>query len=145
MHPAAAKVLFDEDVAHLNQNLAARRGWILHSIEFPTIDCTFAAEGRTPLRVRFQCDNWNDSPPSISLHAADGAPLAALPNNPTGVFNGSAHPTANRPFICMRGSREYHTHPSHVGESWEPLRGQESFRLGGILTQIWNAWSKGAG
>jgi putative metal binding uncharacterized protein len=145
MHPAAAKALFDEDVAHLNEALAARRKWILHTVEFPLIDCSFTASDRTTLRLRLNCDNWNDLPPAISLHSADGALLATPLNNPTGIFNGSAHPTENRQFICMRGAREYHTHPSHVGDPWELLRGQENYRLGGILTQIWNAWMKGAG
>ena len=43
----------------------------------------------------------------------------------------------------MRGAREYHTHPSHVGEPWELLKESSSYSLGGILTQLWNAWQKG--
>jgi len=145
MHPAAAKALFDEEVANLSAALAKRRGWAFHSVEFPMIDCSFMAPGRTMLRLRLQCDNWNDSPPAISLHAADGTPLTTLLPNPTGVFNSNAHPTTGRPFICMRGAREYHTHPSHVGDPWETLKSSSSYSLGGILTQLWNAWQKGKG
>lgn len=145
MHPAAAKALFDEDVSTLSAALAQRRGWEFHSLEFPLVDCSFAAPNRTPLRLRFTCDNWNDLPPEITLHATDGTLLTAPLTNPTGVFHPSAHPAVNRLFICMRGSREYHTHPSHVADPWESLRGHTNYTLGGILTQIWNAWLKGSG
>ena len=145
MHPVAAKVLFEEQTYGLSSELARRRGWVIHLIEFPTIDCAFTAPERTVLRLRFQCDNWNDLPPAISLHAADGAFLVTLPVNPTSVFNSTQHPMTQRPFICMRGAREYHTHQSHVGDQWESLKNNSSYTLGGILTQLWNAWKKGTG
>jgi hypothetical protein len=145
MHPAAAKALFDEEVAKLTPALAARRGWLLHALDFPLIDCSFTAPGRTTLRLRLQCDNWNDLPPSVGLHNADGSFLTAMPNNPTGVFNMGPHPSTNRPFVCMRGAREYHTHPSHIADAWENLKSNSSYSLGGILTQLWNAWQKGRG
>jgi len=145
MHPAAAKALFEKDVSHLSPALAQRRGWVFHSTEFPIIDCSFAATGRTTLRVRLLCDNWNDLPPAISLHAAEGTFLATSPASPTGVFNPGPHPATHRPFICMRGAREYHTHPSHVNDAWESLKDSASYTLGGILTQLWNAWQKGSG
>ena len=53
MHPAAAKELFERDVTGLSPGLAERRQWIIHALEFPTIDCSFTAGGRTSLRVRF--------------------------------------------------------------------------------------------
>jgi hypothetical protein len=145
MHLIAAKLLFMEDVATLSPALAERRGWIFHAIEYPLIDCAFIAPQRTPIRLRFTCDEWNDRPPSISFHAADGAALTVLPPNRTGVFHQGPHPITNRPFICMRGAREYHIHPSHVGDPWEPLKGHSSYTLGSILTQLWNAWQKGSG
>jgi len=145
MHPAAAKALFEEDVQHLSPALAARRGWTLHTVAYPLIDCSFSAPGRTTLRLKLACDNWNDSPPSITLHAADGSLLTAAPHNPTGVFNGGPHPVMNRPFVCMRGAREYHTHPSHVADPWENLKNLTNYSLGGILTQLWHAWQKGSG
>jgi hypothetical protein len=145
MHPAAAKALFEGEAATMSPTLAQRRHWILHSLEFPLIDCSFTASGRTTLRVRLQCDEWNDLPPSITLHTADGAFLTTTPPNPSGVFHAGPHPLTNRPFICMRGSREYHTHPSHVSDLWENVKNGSSFTLGGILTQVWHAWQKGKG
>ena len=143
MHPAAAKALFNADVATLTQALGKRRRWEFHSLEFPTVDCSFTALGRTPLHLKFNCSDWNELPPEISLHNSDGTLLTTPLTNPTGVFHPSPHPLTNRLFICMRGTREYHTHPSHVGDPWDSLRDQSSYTIGGILTQIWNAWLKG--
>lgn len=145
MHPAAVRALFEEDVATLTPALALRRQWVLHSLDFPLIDCSFEASGRTTLRVQMHCEEWNDLPPSISLHAADGTFLTAPLTNPTGVFNPGPHPTTNRMFICMRGAREYHNHPSHLADLWESVKGSSSFTLGNILTQVWHAWQKGTG
>lgn len=143
MHLAAARALFEQDVSKLSSELCRRRGWTLHDTAFPSIDCSFNEKSRTILRVMLLCDDWNDQPPSISLRASDGALLTKLLSNPTGVFNPGAHPQTGLPFVCMRGAREYHTHPSHVGDRWESLKDNDRYTLGGILTQLWNAWQKG--
>ncbi len=145
MHPLASKALFEEHTRNLSPELTKCRGWKVHLIEFPLIDCAFTAHGRTTLRLKLLCDDWNDLPPSISLHAADGTLLSELPPNPTNVFNSSSHPATGRPFVCMRGAREYHTHSSHVEDLWENLKNNSSYTLGGIMTQLWNAWQKGSG
>jgi hypothetical protein len=28
------------------------------------------------------------------------------------------HPTTHKPFLCLRGIREYHEHPQHTGDDW---------------------------
>jgi len=144
MHAAASRALFQEDVQNFSTELARRRGWQFYSIDYPLIDCLFASAGRTALRLRLTCDNWNDLPPAISLLGVDGSVLATLPPNPTGVFNSGPHPSTGKPFVCMRGAREYHTHPSHVTDLWSNIRESDSYTLGGILTQLWNAWLKGS-
>ena len=145
MHPLASKALFEEHTRNLSRELAKRRGWEIHSIEFPLIDCAFTTPGRTTLRLRLLCDDWNDLPPSISLHAADGTFLSKLPPNPTNVFNSGSHPVTGRPFVCMRGALEYHTHSSHVEDLWENLKNNSNYTLDGIITQLWSAWQKGSG
>ena len=145
MHPAAAKALFEEEVVTLTSALAQRRQWVFHSLDFPLIDCSFESSGRTTLRVQMHCEEWNDLPPSISLHAADGTFLTTPLVSPSNIFHAGPHHMTNRMFICMRGAREYHTHPSHLADLWEGVKGSSSFTLGGILTQVWNGWQKGTG
>lgn len=145
MHPAASQALFEDEVKHLTPALMARRGWILNALAYPVINISLTAPGRTTLRMTFQCNDWNDLPPSIRLENPDGNPLQKIPANPTGIFHQGPHQLTNLPFVCMKGAREYHTHPSHVGDLWESVRGQSSYTLGGIMTQIWNGWLKGSG
>lgn len=143
MHPAASKALFDAEVAALPGRLLDQRGWILNSAMYPLLDCSFTAPERKTLRLRLACDDWNDLPPSISLLDSAGSQLTRGPTDPKGVFNNSAHPSTGRPFICMRGSREYHTHSSHVNDLWAPLRSDPRYTLFNIVGQIWNAWLNG--
>ena len=145
MHPAAAQALFESQVAHLTPALALRRGWVFHVVAWPVIDCSFTAPKRTTLRVGLHCDDWNDQPPSIELLNADGSHLTRNLAIPTNVFNMSAHPATARPFVCMAGSREYHTHPSHITDHWAGYKDRASHDLGGILTQLWHAWGRGNG
>jgi hypothetical protein len=91
MHPAAARALFEEETKHFSQALCQRRGWVLHTLAYPVINLSYTAPGRTPLRLAFTCDNWNELPPSIRLETPDGAPLHKLSPNPTGVFHAGPH------------------------------------------------------
>lgn len=142
MHKLAAKALFDSNLAAVSGQLATTRRWTIHKIEFPIFDCEFCHPEKSHLRLYLNCGDWNTLPPRIGLLTAEGEPLTVMPGSKTGVFNGSDHPITRKPFICMPGSLEYHTHKSHVADLWEPLRDKSKMSLGGILTQIWNAWRK---
>lgn len=127
-------------MALLTSELCESRGWRIVTGAFPLLDVEFSASGRVAMRVRLVCDDWDALPPSVSFHSAEGTALAALPTAPNTPFNNSAHPVVGRPFLCMVGSREYHTHPSHTGDLWENYRGKPGYDLGGLVTQIWRAW-----
>lgn len=142
MHELLSQRLFDEQVKHLTPRLAKSRGWVLHQVSYPILDCEFQAEGRTSLRLRLNCQNWNTQPPSIDLLDSAGVYLLK-PAGMSSVFNPSEHERTGRPFVCMRGSLEYHTHPSHLTDQWESLRTSDNYTLGGILTQLWHAWQNG--
>ena len=147
MHELATKLMFDRAANDLPR-IAAVRGWMLNGAAFPTIDVTFQSELRTPLRLRLECRQFNEQPPSIALLRQDGSILpkdAPNPGGGTGVFNMSAHPQTGRPFVCMRGSLEYHTHSSHIQDSWSQVAANDNYTLLGILYQLWNAWLKGNG
>lgn len=153
MHELASKALFSEQTKHLSGRLADARGWVFHRLEYPFIELTFTdlVKSRVPARMCWSCDGWNDNPPSVTLMNASGLALNASnpppPEfwpNPSGIFNPSSHPSSRRPFICMAGIREYHSHPSHVRDTWHGYRTREGYDLGGLLTQVWNGWLKGS-
>jgi len=146
MHLALSRNLFEEQINLWPPDLAESRGWVIHAVSYPTVDISFTAIDRTTLRLSCDFSDWDELPPSIDLLNAEGVLLAKLPQKLPGVFNGGAHPRTGRPFVCMAGSREFHTHPSHRNETWDQCRDQPGFEdIGAILTKLWHAWQKGTG
>lgn len=45
------------------------------------------------------------------------------------------HPSTHKPFLCLRGIREYHEHPQHSGDDWLLYRTQMS--LFSIAMSLW--------
>ena len=142
MHPLLAKTRFDADLAGVTEELCQMRGWTVFAREYPIFDVGFRSAGGVSLRIRMECENWSEQPPAIALQNWEGGHLASAPASSTGIFNGSAHRYTGRPFVCMKGSREYHNHESHVSDPWSALSERADYRLGEIATQIWNGWRK---
>ena len=142
VHEAVSRQLFEDAVKGIGSDVCAARGWTVFSATYPIVEVGFIAPERKPVRVRVRCDGWNGQPPSIEWLDADGVPLTSIPQGPGGQLNNSAHPQTGRPFVCMVGVREYHTHPSHTGDSWETYKKRPGYDLGGIITQVWRAWQQ---
>lgn len=47
------------------------------------------------------------------------------------------HPLTHRPFLCLRGVREYHEHPQHSGDDWLLYRATTG--LFAIILAVWRA------
>ena len=139
MHPAASKAKFDAEVALLTPDYLRVKRWKLWSAAYPMLDLMI--EAKLPLRLRIDCDNWNEVPPSVALLSPAGAFLTGAEVQPLGgsIFNHSAHEQTGRPFVCMRGVREYHTHSSHRHEVWDTYRSEDGMNILGIITQITRA------
>jgi hypothetical protein len=142
VHESLSRRLFEDAVALLTPSLCASRRWRVVEASYPILDVEFNAPGRTTMRVHLTCEGWNGQAPSAALLAADGTALTQPPTTPRGQFNHSPHPTTGRPFVCMVGTREYHTHPSHLGDLWDNYRERPAYDLGGIVTQLWRAWQE---
>jgi len=140
MNSLVAQEIFADEIQALTPELFSLRGWHLFAKAFPVIDIGFKAADQVRMRIRMVCGQYNDEPPSIELLSPEGEFLQSVQQDPAGIFNSSVHPSTGRPFICMRGSREYHTHPSHTTDRWEVIR--ENYTLGYVLTQIWRAWKR---
>jgi Predicted metal binding domain len=142
---AFCKAAFDRDVERIDPRSARIWGWTILESKFPILDVVFEHASAAPLRLRLQCDNWDELPPSIALLDRAGNRLMQAPPDVGSVFNPGPHPTVGYPFVCMRGVREYHTHFSHVNDYWDNYRGQPGMDLGGIVQQLWRAWKKAVG
>lgn len=142
MNRAAAEALFIEDTEHLTDELLSVRKWRVFSRTFPVLDVGFEADGRKPFRVQMNAEDWNELPPGVILLSFDGSMLTSLPTGPTNIFHQGPHPSTGRPFVCMAGTREYHTHSSHTSDLWENYKTRPGYRLAEILTRIWSGWLK---
>ncbi|TLM62279.1 MAG: hypothetical protein FDZ69_13185 [Deltaproteobacteria bacterium] len=140
MHELVSRALFTEQTKGI-ERVARLRGWTIYCIEYPAIDVGFIGESKD-IRVRMLCCDWDEMPPSIELLSLAGERLSTIRTGPDSVFNNSAHPVTGYPFICMIGTREYHIHPSHTSDHWDNHKNKPGNDLGGILTQVWNAWLK---
>lgn len=45
------------------------------------------------------------------------------------------HPATHKPFLCLRGIREYHEHPQHSGDEW--LLYRQSMNMFSIVMSLW--------
>jgi hypothetical protein len=45
------------------------------------------------------------------------------------------HPITHKPFLCLRGIREYHEHPQHSGDEWMLYR--QTLSLFSIVMSLW--------
>lgn len=140
MHEAASRALFSDEIEKLSAGLLESRSWTLFGKQYPVLDVGFSSGGGSRLRLRLLCEDWNDRPPSVQFLDWEGRVLSSIQRDPAGVFNNSPHPATGKPFVCMKGVREYHTHPSHINDAWATVRGSDKFTLGGILTQLWHVW-----
>lgn len=133
-HEVLVRRLVADELAVLTERFLEMEGWMLNAVEFPHLDVTIDAS--KPLRIRLNYEDWPDRPPSAELQEVNGEVLSCAPFT---IFNMSAHPATGRPFICMRGFYEYHTHPSHVTEPWDQYR-VDGNNLVGLLMQVARSW-----
>lgn len=95
--------------------------------------------------VRVALDDFDQRAPSVTFRdpwswdylAPDRIPLGQTIDehgkNQLVVLND--HPETRRPFLCIRGTREYHEHPQHTGDEWALYRGH--IGLFSVLTTVW--------
>lgn len=146
-----SKQKFDQAVAVLTPRLLKAYGWTLLAADYPLLDILFEKGAMPPLRLRLSCEGWDEEPPSIALLRPDGQPIPASYNDPVygpmfawsgSVFNAGPHDVNGGAFVCMRGSREYHTHGGHRTDSWDNYRNQSGNDLIGLVAQLYRVWKR---
>ena len=117
---------------------ASAKGWRVISADYPLLAVALrhSRSGRE-IEFRFSCNDWDGMPPSLTLHdPADGRELgwSEWPKRGWSVLN--SHPSTGRPFLCLPGIREYHSHSSHVRDRWDGYRLRGSYRLRDIVDRV---------
>jgi Predicted metal binding domain len=138
VHEELARAKFERDISTLTEQMAESKGLIVHERAYPFLDATILHKKN--IRLRMHANDWDDLPPAIALLNPDATAIAGgLPGD---VFNNGPHSATGKPFVCMRGAREYHTHSGHVNDKWDNYRGQSGMGLVGILMQLCSAWRR---
>lgn len=71
-------------------------------------------------RIRLGLQSYNLEPPTLNVVDAKGRPIPDRSQWPPAPFtNPVIHPIRKRPWVCLRGLEEYHTHPLHRHEPWD--------------------------
>jgi hypothetical protein len=93
--------------------------------------------------VRLTYENYDLWPPSLSFidvfsGLSCSAPLTeALIEGPDGQpRNVLMRDEAGRPFLCLRGTREYHAHPDHSGDLWALYRREKRGAIAVISERV---------
>jgi hypothetical protein len=77
-------------------------------------------------------DPWNDS---LLPYATMFRALEFEEQRKAHIVLLNDHPTTHKPFLCLRGVREYHEHPQHSGDDWMLYR--ETMSVFSIAMSLW--------
>lgn len=141
---------FDAEIRAFKTEAAAyvsAKGWMIVGATYPVLAVVLRHSRSTrEIEFRFTCDDWDEIPPSLTLHDPNGGKGLSWAEWPKGGWVvHKSHPSAGEPFLCLPGIREYHTHPSHLGDSWEGYRLRGTYRLRGIVDRVYQRFEDSDG
>lgn len=145
--------------------LQARGWWIMHA-EFPMVKVAFATVNTKPRMIPFAVladfTNYDVEPLDIKfvdpfedrellpnemmtrlprlvpvLVPAPGEEGIAVPQQMVELYQHYPNMPHLPGFLCLPGTRAYHTHPAHTGDPWEIHRAAGEGRLFALLETIW--------
>lgn len=118
LHPAVRRELLDAELVLVHERFAMRGvvGWHDGDTVFVTAD-RFGENRILALDAR----NYDAEPVGVGFVNADGTALGCA-EWPPGLCQGEHPILGGRPFICIRGTSDYHHHPSHVDDTWDRYR-----------------------
>lgn len=133
------------------------RGWVLLRQDGTEIDVGFLARlglagVQVPVMtacVRLDYTDYDLKPPSVEFidaftgdYSVPAVPaVVPTPEGPRNLLVAS-HPDTGRPFFCVPGTREYHEHPQHSGDSWLLHRDAQAGSLATVCDRIWRSMAR---
>jgi hypothetical protein len=140
-----------------NASSYSRRGWILLHRESVQVEVGFLARlpvgpqvvTTMPVCIQVDFSNFDLWAPSVEFidpfTRAYAPPivqaLVEAPGGPQNLLVGG-HPETGRPFLCVPGVRQYHTHPQHSGDSWLLHRTSREGSLAMICERVWQTMAR---
>lgn len=141
MDPDVSKFKYAQEVSIIHNGASAYStgaGWELGQMNYPLFEVVFThPTTKRKVGFRFNVESWDFLPPSLSLFDPESKAELPWEQWPKNVWSvGHPHPVTGKPFLCLPGIREYHTHSSHLNDSWENLRSRESYSLRYIIHRV---------
>jgi hypothetical protein len=157
---AVTAAKFEEQLRrwHLNEATLARRGCLLLRTGQLNVEIGILQKvpiGGQALPVMTACvriDYWNFDlwPPSVTfLDPVTREPAVPLVRALARVSPSEVrdvlidhHPLTGRPFLCLPGVREYHSHPQHSGDDWLLHRHLREGDLVVLAERLWQRMAR---
>ena len=132
---------FEAEIRALKAEAAgyvSAKGWKIVESTYPVLAVVLRHSRSTrEIEFRFSYDDWDELPPSLSLHHPNGGEELTWEEWPKGGWDAhKAHTSTGRPFLCLTGLREYHTHQSHLRNKWGSYRHRGTYRLRDIVDRV---------
>lgn len=148
---AVARSKFDRELGQWQDAAEGfrARGIILSGVADRWAELTLLMAGPTPTVaacIGIDYVDYDLHPPSVTFLD----PLTRMPGGPVSPplqLDGTtvrplllaAHPRWRRPFLCLPGTFEYHTHPQHDGDPWLGVRRSNGEgRLDVLTNHLWD-------
>jgi hypothetical protein len=129
LHPSVLSELLDDEVVVINERLAARGVTAQRDGHHVQVRAPELGENRILI---LDAERYDGEPVGVLIGDTDGH---VLPGSewPPGLCQGE-HPILRRPFVCVRGTIDYHAHPSHTSDAWDRYRGR--IRLADLVVHL---------
>jgi hypothetical protein len=120
LHPQVLRDLLECEADVARERLGDRVSAITVGEAYVEVRFTHSGVER---RLRLTGKDYDRRPLSVSFVDPDGTPLAQEQWPP--ISMGTPHPVLGSPWVCLRGTLEYHLYPGHTagGDSWDASRG----------------------
>lgn len=154
---SARKIERDLAAWRSNAEVYRQRGWIMLGHNDLSIDVGFLARvavGRSAMpimtvAIRLDYTNYDLWPPSVTFidpnSGEPAQPLVQALDETDGLVTNvliDQHPATGRPFLCLPGVREYHSHPQHTGDDWLLHRSSGAGNLYVICDRVWRRMAR---
>jgi hypothetical protein len=117
LDPALLAEMLEEEIAVARAALETRV--TRFEILGPYVLCHLPDVGENVI-LRLDATNYDAEPCKVAMVDDHGDTLA--PAEWPGKLFHSIHPVLHRGFVCIRGTYEYHCHPSHFEDRWATYR-----------------------
>lgn len=130
LHPTLLEELLEDEVSVARRALAARVSGL--EVTGNGVLCFLTGTNVGDAVIRLDAKEYDAHPLSVFvIDETDG--FAERERWPGSLFH-SVHPVLKRGFACVRGTFEYHCHPSHLGDAWDTYRA--TLRLPRLLDHL---------